>query len=240
MNQWSVLMVNIKENLFVIKQRIRDYEIKYHRAPGSVSLLAASKNQTIDKINDAYLAGQTCFGENYLQEALRKMQALSAQAIEWHFIGPMQSNKTRKIAQSFNWVHSVASMKIAQRLNAHRTITLPPLNICIEINTSKEASKSGATPDEARALAAYCMDLPRLKLRGLMTIPAEQHDFDLQRREFNKLCALWDAFRQQGFALDTLSMGMSGDFEAAIAEGATIVRIGTAIFGPRVRAATRD
>lgn len=184
---------------------------------------------------ETFKAGQNCFGENYLQEALPKMIALSNKSIEWHFIGSIQSNKTRNIAGHFAWVHSVDDMKIARRLNDQRPRHLPPLNICIEINVSHEATKSGIDFDKALALAQYCLTLPRLKLRGLMTIPAPMKNFNEQRNEFHKLFLLYQSLRGKGFTLDTLSMGMSGDFEAAIAEGSTLVRIGAGIFGERVK-----
>src|SRR5579885_1684296 len=167
----------IENNLAAIRKLISDYEAKYGRHPGSVHLLAASKSQSIEKITAAYHAGQRRFGENYLQEALSKMPALADKQIEWHFIGPVQSNKTRKIAENFSWVHGVDNMKIARRLNDQRPDQLPRLNICIEVNVSDEASKSGVRTDEVLPLAAYCMTLPRLQLRGLMTIPHEHENF---------------------------------------------------------------
>ncbi len=184
---------------------------------------------------EAYGAGQRVFGENYLQEALDKMAALKEQApaIEWHFIGPIQSNKTRPIAENFNWVHSVDRLKIAQRLSEQRPSGLPPLNICIQVNVSGEASKSGCSPQDLPALAQAIAGLPGLSLRGLMTIPEPATTEAGQRRPLRTLRELADQLRAQGIALDTLSMGMSADLDAAIAEGATMVRIGTAIFGER-------
>ena len=183
----------------------------------------------------AHAAGQRAFGENYLQEALDKMAALKDRApdIEWHFIGPIQSNKTRPIAEHFSWVHSVDRLKIAQRLSEQRPAALPPLDICIQVNVSGEASKSGCTPQELPALAQAVAGLPGLRLRGLMTIPEPAATEAGQRRPLRALRELADQLRAQGIALDTLSMGMSADLAAAIAEGATMVRIGTAIFGER-------
>ncbi|HTM63168.1 MAG TPA: YggS family pyridoxal phosphate-dependent enzyme [Gammaproteobacteria bacterium] len=223
----------IPANLTHIKKQISEYEKKYSRPEHSVSLLAASKKQSSDKIREAYSAGQRVFGENYLQEALLKMQELSDLQIEWHFIGPIQSNKTKKIAQHFDWVQSVDSIKIAERLNNQRPSHLPPLNICMEVNISDEASKSGVTIADVHSLAAACKSFPRLKLRGLMTIPAPAANFAEARKQFHRLYDVYQQLNAQNLQLDTLSMGMSDDFEAAIAEGSTLVRIGTAIFGAR-------
>lgn len=216
-----------------IKSLITTYEQKYAREKNSVRLLAVSKLQPIEKLRAAIDEGQMCFGESYLQEALEKMAKINNPAIEWHFIGPVQSNKTRKIAEHFAWVHSIFDLKIAQRLNDQRPDDLPPLNICLEVNISHEATKSGVAADELLSLAKACQSLPRLKLRGLMTIPAATNDFDEQRAAFRQLRELFEMLQKNNVALDTLSMGMSEDFEAAIAEGSTIVRVGTAIFGDR-------
>ena len=228
---------NIENNLITIKNLIRDFEKKYQRKPGSVQLLAVSKGQSIEKIMQALEAGQRCFGENYLQEALIKIAALSRldanKSIEWHFIGSIQSNKTQKIARHFAWVHSINSSKIATRLNDQRPENSPPLNVCIEVNVSAEKNKSGAMLNEILPLAKFCLTLPKLRLRGLMAIPADNDDFEYQCGEFHKVFSAWEQLRSQGILLDTLSMGMTHDFEAAIAEGATIVRIGTALFGER-------
>ncbi len=226
-------MHKIAKNLSRVSLAIADYEQKYHRRPHSVKLLAVSKGHTIDYIVHAYEAGQRAFGENYLQEALLKMTALADKPIEWHFIGKIQSNKTKKIAEHFLWVHSLDEMKIAKRLNDQRPAHLPPLNVCIEVNISEQTSKSGIHPEDVTLFAKYCTGLTRLKLRGLMAIPEEQHDFAKQRAAFHQLSVLARGLRQTGIAIDTLSMGMSSDMEAAIAEGATIVRVGSAIFGPR-------
>jgi hypothetical protein len=203
------------------------------RAPGSVRLLAVSKTFPAAAVRAAYSAGQTAFGENYLQEALDKIAALADLPLEWHFIGPIQSNKTRPIAEHFHWVHSVDRLKVAERLSAQRPPHLPPLNICLQVNVSGEVSKSGASPEDAPLLAQELSQLPRLRLRGLMAIPAPADDPSAQRAPFRQLHGLLDALNARGLQLDTLSMGMSHDFPAAIMEGATMVRIGTAIFGAR-------
>jgi len=226
-------MDDIQQNVREILARLREYEIKYQRQPGSVQLLAVTKNQSLEKMQQAIAAGQRAFGENYLQEALLKIAALKNQPLAWHFIGHIQSNKTQKISENFSWVHSVSEKKIAKRLNDQRPPALPPLNICIEVNISHEKTKSGIDVTEAAELAEYCLTLPRLKLRGLMTIPAPQQEFAAQRAAYHQLRILWQQLCDLGMALDTLSMGMSNDMEAAVAEGATIVRIGTSLFGKR-------
>ncbi|MDI1310277.1 MAG: YggS family pyridoxal phosphate-dependent enzyme [Methylotenera sp.] len=198
-----------------------------------VQLLAVSKAQTSQAIREAYFAGQTRFGENYLQEALDKQTQLNDLAIEWHFIGPIQSNKTQLIAQNFAWVHSVDRLKIAQRLNDARPPDIAPLQVCIQVNTSNELSKSGVSQGELVALAAAIVKMPRLKLRGLMSIPEPSKDYNKQRSQFKQVRECYDALLAQGFALDTLSIGMSDDYQAAIEEGSTIVRIGSALFGTR-------
>ncbi len=199
-------------------------------------LIAVSKTHPAEMVRAAAAAGQRDFGENYVQEALAKIAALSDLPLTWHFIGPIQSNKTRAIAESFHWVHSLDREKIAVRLSEARPAHLPPLNVCIEVNVSGEASKSGVAPDELAALARRVSSLPRLSLRGLMAIPEPTPDAELQRRRFRMLRELKDALAGEGLALDALSMGMSADLETAIAEGATMVRVGTAIFGERGRA----
>jgi pyridoxal phosphate enzyme (YggS family) len=192
-----------------------------------------SKSQPIDLIEITANAGQRIFGENYVQEALEKIKALQSYDLEWHFIGPIQSNKTKAIAENFAWVQSVDRLKIAERLNQARTENKARLNICLQVNVSGEASKSGVAPNEVAALAQQVALLPRLHLRGLMAIPEATQDETEQRKAFRLLKQIFDQLNQQGHALDTLSMGMSGDFKAAIAEGATHVRIGSAIFGER-------
>jgi len=226
-------MTEIVKKLQIIQKCIAQYEQTYRRHPNSVNLLAVTKGQPLEKILQAYDAGQTRFGENYIQEALAKITALKDKPIEWHFIGAIQSNKTKQIAEHFAWVQSVANIKIAKRLNDQRPPHLPLLNICIEVNISNEESKSGVAVDALQPLLNYCLTLPRLKVRGLMTIPLATENFSEQRKAFHQLFSVWQALLRQGIFLDTLSMGMSGDFEAAIAEGSTMVRIGTAIFGPR-------
>lgn len=198
-----------------------------------VKLVAVSKAQTADAVREAYQAGQTIFGENYLQEALDKQQLLTDLNIEWHFIGPIQSNKTQPISQNFDWVHSVDRLKIAQRLNDARPADLAPLQICLQVNVSNEDSKSGVAPADLAALASEIQKLPKLTLRGLMAIPAPSKDVSQQTAQFKQVRQCYDALLAQGFALDTLSIGMSDDYLPAIAQGATFVRIGSAIFGAR-------
>lgn len=225
--------MTIAENIAHIHQKMKEYERLYHRTEKSVSLLAVSKNQSLEKIEAAYSAGQRAFGENYLQEALAKITALSHLAIEWHFIGPIQRNKTRKIAENFSWVQSVDDLVIAKRLSEQRPTHLPPLNICIQVNINHETTKSGIPPTELIEFAKTCIALPQLHVRGLMAIPAPTTDIHLQRKTFHQIYLLWQQCVEQGFAFDTLSIGMSDDFEAAIAEGSTLIRLGTAIFGSR-------
>jgi pyridoxal phosphate enzyme (YggS family) len=228
-----MLMPTIHERLQQLRSSIRHAESAAHRPPDSVCLLAVSKTHSVAEIREALAAGQTAFGESYVQEALEKMTALTDAPIEWHFIGPIQSNKTAQIAAHFHWVHSIDRVKIAQRLNDQRG-DLPPLNVCIQVNTSGETSKAGIPESELVPLAKAISQLPRLRLRGLMTIPAPESDPDKQRLPFRQLKTCLDRLNQLGMALDTLSMGMSDDMQVAIAEGATIVRIGTAVFGPRL------
>ena len=213
--------------------RIRHTEQRFRRPPDSVQLLAVSKTRPATAIAALAAAGQRRFGENYLQEALDKMAELKALNLEWHFIGPIQANKTRSIAEHFAWVHSVDRLKIAERLNAQRPAALPPLNICLEVNIDREPSKHGLDESQITEVAQAAAALPRLRLRGLMAIPAPVSDFERQRQPFARLRELRDRLNAEGLALDTLSIGMSDDLEAAIAEGATLVRIGTALFGPR-------
>lgn len=219
----------MRNNFTILNQQIRAAEIKYHRTPGSVSLLAVSKKQSAEKIREAFHAGQKSFGENYLQEALEKQNALRDLNIEWHFIGTIQSNKAKLIAKNFDWVHSVSRLSVAKKLNDYRPAHLKPLNICIEINIDDETTKSGATAESIFELCQNIAGLKQLKLRGLMIIPQK-----LSVDAFQKTAALHKVLIARGFLLDTLSMGMSADFEDAIAAGSTIVRIGTAIFGARI------
>lgn len=227
----------IAGNLQAVEATITDAVKASERARNEVQLLAVSKTFPAQVVLDAMAAGQLAFGENYLQEALDKIasvaQAQPDAAVEWHFIGPIQSNKTRPIAASFAWVHTVERLKIAQRLSEQRPPELGPLNICLQVNISGEASKSGASPEELPALAREVAQLPNLRLRGLMAIPEPTTDVAQQRAAFARVRALFDALRAEGMELDTLSMGMSGDLAPAIAEGATIVRVGSAIFGKR-------
>jgi pyridoxal phosphate enzyme (YggS family) len=223
----------IEGHLTRVRKRLREAEKRFDRPEGSVALLAVSKTQPTAAVQAAAAAGQRLFGESYLQEAEAKVTALADLPLEWHFIGPIQSNKTRPIAALFNWVHSVDRLKLAQRLNDQRPEGKPPLNVCLQVNVSGEATKSGASLDALPELAAAVSEMPHLHLRGLMAIPAPEEDPEAQRRPFRALREALESLRAGGLALDTLSMGMSGDLEAAVAEGATIVRIGSAIFGPR-------
>lgn len=223
-------MSTIAENISTLAERIHNAAQAAQRDPASIGLLAVSKTKPASDLREAYAAGLRDFGENYLQEALGKQTELSDLPLIWHFIGPIQSNKTRAIAEHFDWVHSVDRLKIAQRLSEQRPAELPPLNICIQVNVSGEASKSGCTPEDLPALAQAISDLPNIRLRGLMAIPEPTEDSDEQNAAFAAVRSLQD---QLNLPLDTLSMGMSHDLEAAIAQGATWVRIGTALFGAR-------
>jgi len=226
-------MNQIPERLARVHRRIRDAAIACGRNPDDVRLLAVSKTKPAADVLAAFKAGQQAFGENYLQDALAKIQALDTHPIEWHFIGRIQSNKTADISRHFAWVHGLESLKHAERLSRQRPADLPPLQVCLQVNLSGEASKGGVRADDVAGLAAAVSTLPRLRLRGLMTMPDPHSDMSAQRAVFAALRRLLEDLRAQGLALDTLSMGMSGDLEAAIAEGATIVRVGTDIFGPR-------
>ncbi len=226
-------MTTIAENIGQLSAQLRRLEQRYERATGSVKLLAVSKRHSADSIVEAHAAGILDFGENYLQEALEKIQQLSSMRLNWHFIGPVQANKTRPIAENFQWVHSVDRLKIAQRLNDQRGNSMEKLNICVQVKLSDETSKSGLSLGEAQALCDAVEALPNLQLRGLMAIPAAMQDAESQRRTFRPLAEEFARLRLRYTGFDTLSMGMSGDFEAAIAEGSTLIRIGTAIFGPR-------
>jgi pyridoxal phosphate enzyme (YggS family) len=223
-------MSTIAANISTLESRIRTAALAGQHASESVGLLAVSKTKPAEAIREAFAAGLRDFGENYLQEALGKQAQLTDLPLCWHFIGPIQSNKTRAIAENFAWVHSVDRLKIAQRLSEQRPESLEPLNICIQVNVSGEASKSGCTPDDLPALAAAISALPRLKLRGLMAIPEPTDDREAQNAAFAAVRTLQESL---DLPLDTLSMGMSHDLEAAIAQGATWVRIGTALFGAR-------
>jgi PLP dependent protein len=229
-------MATILENLQAVNARIAGAARSAGRAPDSVRLLAVSKAHSVTLLREACAAGVRAFGENYVQEALAKMDALGDSGLEWHLIGPLQSNKTRAVAERFDWVHTLEREKVAQRLSEQRPADLPPLNVLIQVNVSGEATKAGLAPEAVAPLAARVAPLPRLRLRGLMAIPEPTHDVSLQRARFREVRRSLERLNAEGFQLDTLSMGMSDDMEAAIAEGATLVRIGTAIFGPRERA----
>lgn len=229
-------MTIISARLHAVEARVAAAAAAAGRAPAGVQLLAVSKTWPAQAVREAAAAGQRRFGENYVQEGVAKVEALRPLGLEWHFIGPLQSNKTRAVAQAFDWVHSIDRVKIAERLSAQRDIHLPPLNVCLQVNVSGEQSKSGVTPAEVAALAQAVAALPRLRLRGLMCIPEPSADVALQRARFRLLRELQEGLRADGLTLDTLSMGMSDDLEAAVAEGATLVRVGTAIFGTRTPA----
>jgi len=238
-------MATIGDNLQAVRKRIAAAALAAGRDPEKITLLAVSKTHPPERIIEGVEAGQRAFGENYVQEAAHKMDTLArvlgparAHELEWHMIGPLQSNKTRVVAERFDWVQSVDREKIAQRLSVQRPRTPAPLNVLVQVNVSGEASKSGVEPQATLALAQAIARLPRLHLRGLMAIPEPTDDAALQRARFRLLRELFEAIHALGLPLDTLSMGMSDDMEAAIAEGATMVRIGTAIFGERE--GTRD
>ncbi len=225
-------MTIIANLLQVIQENILNAKLTTNRNQ-NVQLLAVSKTQSTEKIREAYIAGQISFGENYAQEAINKKSLLEDCNIDWHYIGPIQSNKTQLIAQHFSWVHTVSRLKIALRLANARPADLPPLNICIQVNSSNEPTKNGIQLQEVADLATEIVKLPTLKLRGLMTIPAPTQDIAKQHAQFKIIHDVFVNLQQQGFKIDTLSMGMSDDYVAAIQEGATIVRIGSAIFGTR-------
>lgn len=227
------MTVTLAARLQTVLAQIRTAEQRFQRPSGAVRLLAVGKTQPAAAIVALAAAGQRDFGENYLQEALDKISELAALELEWHFIGPVQANKTRGIAEHFAWVHSVDRLKIAERLSTQRPTHLPPLNVCLQVNIDREASKQGLDEVEVVEIAHMVAALPQLRLRGLMAIPAPAVQFTDQRRSFARLRELSERLVATGLPLDTLSMGMSDDLEAAIAEGATLVRIGTALFGPR-------
>lgn len=235
-------MTRISQNLQAVHAAIVEAASAASRAPDGIQLLAVSKTFGPEAVLEAVRAGQMAFGENYLQEALDKIVAVGAvlqqeqntlRPLEWHFIGPIQSNKTLQIAAHFDWVHTVEREKIAHRLSGQRPIHLAPLNICLQVNISGESSKSGVAPEDLAALVQAVAAMPRLRLRGLMAIPEPVADFAMQRKSFARLRQLFENLNAQGCGLDTLSMGMSADMAAAIAEGASIVRLGSAIFGQR-------
>lgn len=231
----QTIMTTITSNVQATQARLNQACFTAGRHPETVHLLAVSKLHPAEAVRQAHAAGLCAFGENYVQEGLDKIAALAdlRPALTWHLIGPLQSNKTRAVAEAFDWVHSVDRLKIAQRLSEQRPDTLPPLNVCLQVNISGEDSKSGVAPADLPALARAVAALPRLRLRGLMSIPEQETDLEAQRRPHRALRALFDQLNDEGLGLDTLSMGMSADLEAAVLEGATMVRIGTAIFGER-------
>jgi PLP dependent protein len=228
-------MATIFEKLQLVTARINQACSRVGRRPDSVTLLAVSKTFPAETVREAFHAGQRKFGENYVQEALDKIADLAdlRDQIEWHMIGPLQSNKTRVVAEAFDWVHTIDRLKIAQRLSEQRPAHLPPLQVCIQVNTSGEASKSGVAPDEALALAQAVSALPRLRLRGVMALPAPTSDPALQKAQLHAVRVVFDDLKFKGLPLDTLSMGMSADLEAAVEEGSSMLRVGTALFGNR-------
>ena len=226
-------MIGVTENLRKIRDLLAETAENAGRSRDSVRLLAVSKKQPVAAILEAASAGQRDFGENQVVEGIDKITEIADPELTWHFIGHLQTNKTRPVAEHFSWVHSVDRLKTARRLSEQRPDDLGDLNICIQVNVDEEASKSGASPDEVGDLAAAIAQLPRLRLRGLMCLPAIRDDFEGQRQPFRRLSELADELRDAGIPVDTLSMGMSDDFRAAVFEGSTIVRIGTAVFGPR-------
>ncbi|MGB0865086.1 MAG: YggS family pyridoxal phosphate-dependent enzyme [Granulosicoccaceae bacterium] len=221
-----------RRSLSIVRQRLAQAEAKFNRSPESVRLLAVSKTKPVADIQAVLAAGQRDFGENYLNEALQKIEQLTGQGCVWHFIGAIQSNKTKPIAQCFDWVHCVDRLKIAQRLSAQRECD-EALNICVQVNIDSEDSKAGVLPDQALPLCRELATLPKLRLRGLMAIPRASDSFEEQRDSCRRLRVLFESIQSELPDIDTLSMGMSGDLEAAVAEGSTMVRVGTAIFGQR-------
>lgn len=231
-----MLTPTIQQRLALVYNRIAAAAKKHDRNANDIILVAVSKGHSHIEIATTIAAGQLVFGESYVQEAIPKIQALkNIPNLTWHYIGPLQSNKTKLVAQNFAWVQSIDREKTAHLLNQHRPAHLPPLNICLEINVSNEESKSGVTPKNLQPLIDAVQKLPNLRLRGLMAIPAPTSDYNQQRSAFHEVHELFKSLQQQGLPLDTLSIGMSDDLEAAIAEGATMVRVGTAIFGERIK-----
>ncbi len=226
-------MIRVTENLASIRNLLATAATEADRDPDSIQLLAVSKKQSLEKIVEDAAAGQRHFGENFVQEGLDRMQAVSNPDLAWHLIGHLQSNKTRVVAEYFDWVHTIDKLKTATRLSRQRPAHMEPLNICLQVNIDAEPGKSGVSADELRPLAMGCAELPGIRLRGLMCLPAIREGFAAQREPFARLRRLFEDLQSEGLSLDTLSMGMSGDFRAAIFEGATIVRIGTALFGER-------
>ena len=226
-------MIRVTENLALIRDLLAKSAVKAQRDPATVKLLAVSKKQSVDKILEAAHAGQRDFGENFVQEGLDKIEKIASEELVWHFIGHLQTNKTRTVAEHFDWVHTIDQLKTAERLSRQRPPERDPLSVCLQVNIDEEAAKSGIKPDALAELAQAVQELPGLRLRGLMCLPAVRSTPAGQREPFRKLRELAESLSAMEIATDTLSMGMSADFDAAIAEGATIVRIGTAVFGPR-------
>jgi pyridoxal phosphate enzyme (YggS family) len=226
-------MTTIASNLQRVRERIAQACAEAHRDVNEVTLLAVSKTFGPEAVRDACAAGQTAFGENYIQEAVEKIELLGGLPVEWHCIGPIQSNKTRLVATRFDWAHTVDRLKVAQRLSEQRPDAMPPLQVCIQVNIDGGATKAGVAPRETLELAREIVQLPRLKLRGIMTIPEPGEDFIAQKEVHLRAKALFNDLRDAGLVLDTLSMGMTADLEAAIAAGSTMVRVGTAVFGGR-------
>jgi len=227
-------VIRVTENLPKIHDLLAIAAVEAGRDPDTVKLLAVSKKQPLDSVLAAAALGQRDFGENTVQEGLDKIRATTQERLTWHFIGHLQSNKTRTVAENFDWVHTIDKPKIARRLSQQRPVELAPLNVCLQVNIDNEPSKSGVDIDKLSELAAACSNLPNIRLRGLMCLPAIRDDFEEQRRPFAKLRELAETLQRGGVPIDTLSMGMTADYRAAIFEGATIVRIGTALFGERV------
>ena len=226
-------VIGVTENLSFLRDLLIESAKKAERDPDSVRLLAVSKKQPLSRVLEAAAAGQRDFGENLVQEGVAKVEKTAGEGLTWHFIGHLQTNKTRAVAEHFDWVHSIDRLKVARRLNDQRPDGMPPLQVCLQVNIDDEADKSGVAAEALPELAAAVAELPNLELRGLMCLPAIRTDPVAQREPFRRLRLLAEALARDGIETDTLSMGMSGDFEAAILEGATIVRIGTALFGPR-------
>jgi PLP dependent protein len=226
-------MTMIADNLHAVRARLANACTDHGRAPGDVGLLAVSKTWGAPAVQEAYNAGQRAFGENYIQEAVDKITALQHLPLEWHCIGPIQSNKTRLVATHFQWAHTVDRLKIAQRLSEQRPAHLPPLQVCIQVNVDGGSTKAGVPPNDALALAQAVTQLPGVRLRGLMCIPEPAPDFIAACAVFTRAKALFDAINRDGLGMDTLSMGMSADLEAAVASGSSLVRVGSAVFGSR-------
>ena len=224
---------SVSANWVQVRKRIELACLAVGRSPDTVKLLAVSKTKSAEAVREAHAAGQMAFGENYIQEGVDKIAALADVPLEWHCIGPIQSNKTKLVAENFAWVHSIDRLKIAERLSAQRPANLPPLQVCLQVNVDGGSNKSGVSPDELLALAQSVAKLPRLQLRGIMTIPEPAETEVAARKVHHEAKALFDSLNAADLRVDTLSMGMTGDLEAAIAEGSTCVRVGTAIFGAR-------